>query len=125
MAQEQLGRHVIADFWGCRKLHIDKVKQVLRKAVEKCGATLLHLKAHAFDSQGVSAFALISESHISIHTWPEFEFVAIDIFTCGERVDPYKALEVLVDSFKPQAKHVLEVPRGDFENGWCDMVCGL
>jgi len=125
MAQEKLGKHVIADFWGCEEPHIDKIKQALKEAVEECGATLLHLKAHSFDPQGVSAFALISESHISIHTWPEFGFVAVDVFTCGEKVDPYKALEVLEDFFKPQAKYVLEIPRGDFENGWCDMVCGL
>jgi len=64
------------------------VRQALVSAAELAGATLIDVRTHAFEPQGITGFALLAESHISIHTWPEHRFAAVDAFTCGETTDP-------------------------------------
>ncbi len=107
------GSHLLADFWGACGLD-DKVliETALRDAVEACGATLLHIHLHRFTGNGgISGVAVLAESHISIHTWPERGFAALDIFMCGA-CDPYLALPVLRRHFKPETVQLSENKRG-------------
>jgi S-adenosylmethionine decarboxylase len=110
------GTHLLLELWGAENVtSLEKVKKALIESVNACGATLLEIKLHRFSpNQGISGIAIIKESHISIHTWPEFGYVAIDIFVCGE-VNPYKAIPVLKKIFKPKKMQLLELKRGILE----------
>jgi S-adenosylmethionine decarboxylase len=95
---EGIGRHCISDLYGCSHKKLDDesfIREALVQAAERSGATLLSLTSHKFQPQGVTALALLSESHISIHTWPELGYAAVDAFTCGTHTDPKKACEHL------------------------------
>lgn len=97
------GAHVLADLWGAERLDdIEYMEEALRKAIEVCGATLLHIHLHHFgEGCGVSGVAVLAESHISVHTWPERNFAAFDVFMCGD-CDPELALPVLQKYFNPE-----------------------
>lgn len=107
------GMHVLVDMWGAR--HLDDefaIRKALTRAAEACGATVLDSRFHRFtDSGGISGVLLLAESHISIHTWPERGFAAIDIFMCG-KCDPKDALPVIRHGFGPRKFHVFEQRRG-------------
>ena len=107
------GTHLLLEFWGAK--HLDDVKfieRTLAEAVKACGATLLEMMIHHFTpSGGVSGVAVIKESHLSIHTWPEFNYAALDIFTCGT-VDPHLAVAVLRKAFAPKSIQLTEQRRG-------------
>ena len=93
-----VGRHCIAELGGgCSHLLDDEayIRQALTEAAERSGATLLSISTHKFDPQGVTGVALLSESHISLHTWPEHGYVAADAFTCGSHCDPEVAIKHL------------------------------
>ena len=107
------GTHLIIDLWGATNLadpeHID---QVLREAAIATGATILHGHFHHFGpNSGVSGVLVLAESHVSIHTWPERDFAAVDIFMCGA-CDPYKAIPLLKAAFKPTFINLNEQRRG-------------
>jgi S-adenosylmethionine decarboxylase len=88
---EAVGRHCIAELYeGCpEKLNSESfIREALTEAAKRSGATLLSLTSHNFTPQGVTALALLSESHLSIHTWPELGYAAVDAFTCGAHTDP-------------------------------------
>ena len=88
---EAVGRHCIAELYdGCpEKLNSESfIREALTEAANRSGATLLSLISHNFTPQGVTALALLSESHLSIHTWPELGYAAVDAFTCGAHTDP-------------------------------------
>ncbi len=97
------GAHVLADLWGAERLDdIEFMEEAMRNAVEACGATLLHIHLHHFgEGCGVSGVAVLAESHISVHTWPERGFAAFDIFMCGA-CEPELALPVLQKYFNPE-----------------------
>ncbi|NKB22066.1 MAG: adenosylmethionine decarboxylase [Alphaproteobacteria bacterium] len=97
------GAHVLVDLWGVNHLDdIEYIEQALREAVDACNATLLHIHLHHFgDGCGVSGVAVLAESHISVHTWPERGFAAFDIFMCGA-CEPELALPVLQKLFEPE-----------------------
>ncbi|MDH3239764.1 MAG: adenosylmethionine decarboxylase [Alphaproteobacteria bacterium] len=107
------GTHILIDMWGAAHLtDIEVIRDALIRAVEACSATLLHIHLHHFgESGGVSGVAVLAESHISIHTWPERGFAAIDIFMCGA-CDPARALPILREVFHPEAFNVSETRRG-------------
>ena len=107
--------HVLAEFWGARHLDdVDVIEDAIRSAAETAGATVLHVHLHQFSSTGgVSGVAVLAESHISIHTWPERDFAAIDIFMCGA-CDPYKAVPVLRRALAPTSMQISEHKRGLF-----------
>ncbi|MCD6283939.1 adenosylmethionine decarboxylase [bacterium] len=107
------GRHIILDLWGARFTNNErKIKQVLKEAVSVAKSTLISIQTHKYSPHGFSAIALVSESHISIHTWPEYKYIAIDIFTCGEKTDPYAAVNVFKNTFKPKKVEIVEIKRG-------------
>ncbi len=107
------GSHVLADLWGaCNLADPVYMEKALREAVEVCGATLLHIHLHHFgEEQGVSGVAVLAESHISVHTWPERGFAAFDVFMCGA-CDPEKAIPVLRKYFLPKTMNVELHKRG-------------
>jgi S-adenosylmethionine decarboxylase len=108
-----LGRQLVIDAWGCRELNDERsVRSFLEESVKACKARLLSIDTHRFSPQGISGVAVIAESHISIHTWPEYGYAAIDVFTCGKDVEPYNAIEVIKKFFSPERMTVNEIKRG-------------
>lgn len=103
MTQDHLGQHLIADLYGCSHLaDAAVVERALRAGAEAGGATVLHVHVHGFgEGQGVTGVALLAESHISIHTWPEYGFAAVDLFLCGRQHNVPAALDALVRHFGP------------------------
>jgi S-adenosylmethionine decarboxylase len=89
-----------------------RIAQAFRDCVAACGATLLHIHTHKFSPQGVSGVAVLAESHISVHTWPEIGYGAFDVFMCGE-ADPWAAVGVLKRAFATEDVRVTELLRGD------------
>lgn len=107
------GTHLIVDLWGCERLDdIDHIDAAMRDAVEAANATLLHIHLHHFTpNDGVSGVAVLAESHISVHTWPERGYGAFDVFMCGD-ARPHEAIEVLRRAFRPDRVEVTEHLRG-------------
>ena len=98
-----LGYHVIAEYERCDKEKIDDevyVEKHMKKAAELAGATIVKTVFHKFAPQGVSGVVVIQESHFAIHTWPEHDYAAIDMFTCTDKMDFTKALEYLKEAFE-------------------------
>ena len=115
--QEFAGRHYIFDFWGASRLDdLELMEVALKKAVDECGATLLHIHLHHFTPNGgISGVAVLAESHISVHTWPERNFAAFDVFMCGD-AKPHLAIPVLQQAFNPAKTVVKEEKRGLVED---------
>jgi S-adenosylmethionine decarboxylase len=110
---EFAGTHLIIDFWDARHLDdVELMESVLLEGVGACGATLLHLHLHHFTpNYGISGVAVLAESHISVHTWPERNFAAFDIFMCGD-AKPELAIPILKNAFKPGRMIIAEQLRG-------------
>jgi S-adenosylmethionine decarboxylase len=107
------GAHLIVDLYEAERLDdIDHIEETLRRAVGAAGATLLHLHLHHFEPNGgVSGVAVLAESHISIHTWPENGFAALDVFMCGN-ANPDACVPVFRAGFKPKKIAVRDLLRG-------------
>jgi S-adenosylmethionine decarboxylase len=108
-----MGRHLILDLWEANGLNNEKViERALRDSVAAAGAMLLHIHLHRFEPNGgVSGVAVLAESHISIHSWPERRYAALDVFMCGG-CDPEKAVPVLRRAFTPKFIVLSELRRG-------------
>ncbi|HJV91229.1 MAG TPA: adenosylmethionine decarboxylase [Holophagaceae bacterium] len=116
---EALGRHMLVEFTGCdegRLADLDLITEAMLRAARAAGATVLTHRFHRFagpeGGQGVSGAVIISESHLAIHTWPEHAYAAVDLFTCGEHVDPMRAHAVLREALGAQADDTRIVSRG-------------
>jgi len=111
---EYNGTHCLADLFGCQGLDsLLCVEAVLRHAAAASGATLLDVRLHSFGAeQGVTGVALLAESHISIHTWPEHGYAAVDIFLCGNRHDVDAGLAALVSGLDAQRYEERRIARG-------------
>lgn len=107
------GLHVTVDLYGASNLgDIDLVESVMRECVSECGASLLHIYLHHFTpNNGVTGVAVLAESHISVHTWPEKDFAAFDIFMCGES-QPENSISILEARFCAKKIEVKVLPRG-------------
>jgi len=93
-----LGRHLIVEYCDCDRKALDDLEYLehhMNEAVRKSGATIVRSMFHRYNPQGVSGAVIIAESHISIHSWPEYGYAAVDFFTCGQSVDPTKAAEYM------------------------------
>jgi len=109
------GISCLVELYGCPPELLDDecfIEAKLRESVEHARATLLEQSTKRFHPQGVTAFALLAESHISIHTWPELGYAAIDVFTCGQRAMPERAIQFLVEALQPASHTVRRVERG-------------
>jgi S-adenosylmethionine decarboxylase len=102
------------EFWDCNDniWSLEKVEKALREATEKARVTLLEIVLKKFKPYGISAVALISESHFAVHTWPEERYIALDIYTCGKKAVPEAAVEVFKRCFQPRRMKILELERG-------------
>ena len=107
------GAHLIIDLYGAKKLDdIELIESTLRQCVEAANATLLHIHLHHFEPNGgISGVAVLAESHISIHSWPENGYAALDVFMCGD-ANPDACVPVLRKAFKPKRIAVSEILRG-------------
>jgi len=111
------GTHLIIDFRDAVNLdQVERIREALIEATRATNATLLHLHLHHFSQidgiSGVSGVAVLAESHLSIHTWPQYGYAALDLFMCGE-CNPYLAIPVLRRAFTPKAVKVQELMRGE------------
>ena len=111
-----IGTHVIAELYDCPRDLLDDerfVTQALREAVQRGLACLIKEVSHHFHPQGVTALGLLAESHISIHTWPEYGYAAADVFTCGSRANPEEACRYLVEAFRAKRYRLMKWRRGE------------
>jgi len=110
-----LGKHLLLELKDCDEEVLNDLsflKGILLAAASEAGATVLGESFHQFSPQGVSGVVMIAESHLVIHTWPEYGYAAVDIFTCGNSVQPERAAEVLVRKLGAKNHSTLEMPRG-------------
>ena len=110
-----LGKHLLLELKDCDKEVLDDIgfiKGVLLAAASECGATVLGESFHRFNPQGVSGVVVIAESHLFIHTWPEYGYAAADIFTCGNSVQPERAAEILIRKLGTESHSIIEIQRG-------------
>jgi S-adenosylmethionine decarboxylase len=112
---EVVGRHVIAELLGGNPNLLNDeryIRAILKEAAERAGGTVLDVTSHKFTPQGVTALALLSESHISIHTWPENSYAAVDVFTCGSHTNPQLACDFMKKSLECTGESVKVLERG-------------
>lgn len=110
-----LGRHLIVEYSDCDRGildNLDRLEADLKDAARKAGATIVRSVFHRYNPQGLSGVVVIAESHLSIHTWPEYGYAAVDFFTCGDSVDPYLAFEYMKTQLGARNAQVSEVKRG-------------
>lgn len=110
-----LGRHVLAEIYGCEfdiLNDIKKVETIMVNAALEAGAEVREFVFHKFSPQGVSGVVVISESHLAIHTWPELGYAAVDVFTCGDKVNPWDACNYLTECFCATHMAAKETERG-------------
>lgn len=110
-----VGAHLIGEFMGCSFDTLNdekKIKEAMLNASAAAKFTILDILIKKFDPQGVTALLLLSESHFSIHTWPELGYAAVDMFTCSKHSDPYEAFKVLMNYLKPKRYTTKEMARG-------------
>lgn len=112
-----LGKHLTVDMYGCSfdiLDNIEYIKTAMTTAVEESNLTLLDFSYYKFDPQGLTALALLAESHMSIHTYPELGYAAVDVFTCGDHIRPDRAVAILKNFLKPEKTKTTTIRRGDF-----------
>ena len=110
-----LGRHILVEFFGCSPEIMNQVSTIengMVSAAETAGATVINSTFHHFSPYGVSGVVVIQESHLAIHTWPEFQYAAVDLFTCGDEVNPWKSFDYLKKVFQASNYSAIEMRRG-------------
>jgi len=116
---QALGRHMLLELFDCDPEAIndlDFVKGAMVEAAKRAEATIVNVVFHAYSPHGISGAVIIAESHLAIHTWPEYGYAAVDIFTCGDTLQPQVAVDYLVEQFGAARTSVIELQRGVFLN---------
>jgi S-adenosylmethionine decarboxylase len=114
-----LGRHILAEFFNCDPQiinDVEKVEQYMKRAAIECGAAIVNSVFHTFNPHGISGVVVIAESHLAIHTWPEYSYAAVDVFTCGNSVDPWIATRTLQEYLRAESIKSIELNRGELKN---------
>lgn len=109
------GRHVIAELWGCEAdllNDLQRIERIMVSAALESGAEVREVAFHKFAPQGVSGVVIISESHLTIHSFPEHGYASVDVYTCGDRIDPKVACEYITRGLKATKREFIEIPRG-------------
>jgi S-adenosylmethionine decarboxylase len=117
MSMKLMGRHILAEIYGCDfdiLNNQEKIEEIMVNAALEAGAEVREYVFHKFSPQGISGVVVISESHLTIHTWPELGYAAVDVFTCGDRVDPWDACNYLSSRFNAKQLKAEETTRGIF-----------
>ncbi len=112
---DALGRHLLLELVDCEEgilNDLEGLREAMLAAATGAGATVMGNSFHRFDPHGVSGVVVIAESHLTIHTWPEYAYAAADIFTCGTTVEPARAAEVLVERLGARNHEITEISRG-------------
>jgi S-adenosylmethionine decarboxylase len=120
-----LGRHLLLELFDCDLESINNlegVKGALVEAARRAQATIIDVVFHEFNPFGISGVVVIAESHLSIHTWPEYRYAAVDIFSCGETLQPEVAANYLVEQFGAERTSVVDMQRGMFANAGARVV---
>jgi len=120
-----LGRHLLLELFDCDTESINNleaVKSSLIEAAKRAQATIVDVVFHEFNPFGISGVVVIAESHLSIHTWPEYRYAAVDVFSCGEVLQPEIAVNYLVEQFGAERASVVEMQRGVFVNAAAPIV---
>ncbi|NLK62041.1 MAG: S-adenosylmethionine decarboxylase proenzyme [Fusobacteria bacterium] len=115
MKTEQLGRHILVEYYNCNKEILkdhNLIEQHMKQAAIEAKATIVQSVFHHFNPWGVSGAVIIAESHLTIHTWPEYGYAAVDLFTCGDSVDPWIAFDYLQEALGSEKTETAEFPRG-------------
>lgn len=110
-----VGRHYIVELHGCdpdRLRYADDLREVLLHAAEEASATVVGFAFHQFRPEGASGVLLIAESHVALHTWPEHAYMAMDVFTCGEEMDPELAIDIVKEGVDADHVRVRTLERG-------------
>ena len=110
-----LGQHLLIELAGCESHSLNDtafVREAIVGAAQQGGATVIQTVMHQFNPQGVSGVVVIAESHITVHTWPEHGYAAGDVFSCSDKVDPYRIMELLVETFSAHKYQSAMVHRG-------------
>ncbi len=114
-----LGRHVLVEAYECNPEVLDNLQflqEAMVEAATRTGAEVVDVVFRKFQPYGVSGVVVISESHLAIHTWPEYGYAAIDLFTCGDTADPWKAFDYLTEVLESKKVTTLEVQRGQLKD---------
>jgi len=114
-----LGRHLLLELFDCELdaiNNLETVKGALIEAAKRAQATIVDVVFHEFNPFGISGVVVIAESHLSIHTWPEYRYAAVDVFSCGDVLQPEIAVGYLVEQFGAGRTSVVELQRGMFIN---------
>ena len=117
---QALGIQILVEFYECDKDILTDEKFIAKAMVDACieaKATVVTHTFHSFSPYGVSGVVVIAESHVAIHTWPEYGYAAVDIFTCGETIEPWKLFNFLQDALQSKHSSKMEMKRGLFETG--------
>lgn len=112
---DTMGRHVIAELWGCsaeRLNDMQSIERIMVNAALEAGAEVREVAFHKFAPQGVSGVVIISESHLTIHSFPEHGYASVDVYTCGDRIDPNVACDYITKWLGATRLEAIEVPRG-------------
>jgi len=115
---EALGRQILVEFYDCDNDKINDVEYIessILAATRASKATIISHNFHKFSPHGVSGVVVIAESHVSIHSWPEYDYAAVDIFTCGDTIDPWIIQEHLKEAFQSKNTSSMEMKRGMFK----------
>ena len=114
---QALGRQILIEFYDCDSevlTNRDRIRQYMLEAAHHAGATVISDTFHHFKPDGISGVVVIAESHISIHTWPEHRYAAVDVFTCGDSVDPWGVPHYLQEKLQAENVSSMEIKRGLF-----------
>ena len=117
---QALGIQILVEYYDCDPQILKDEAFISKAMIEACEigkATVVTSTFHSFSPFGVSGVVVIAESHVSIHTWPEYGYAAVDIFTCGETIEPWKLFHHLQAAFNSKHSSQMELKRGLFDNG--------
>ncbi len=112
---KSLGTHTIVELFDCSKRVLndpDYLEKTLVHAAERAGATVIKSAFHKFSPHGVTGIVLVAESHLSLHTWPEYGYSAVDIFTCGDKIDNIIAVDLIKEKLQARSISIIELRRG-------------
>ena len=125
--ESPFGKHILAEYFECECTYLDSeaaIRNLMLEAASRSGATIVGNIFHHFSPQGVSGVVVIAESHLAIHTWPEFRYASVDLFTCGTRVDPWIGFEYLIEKLQSKKWMSKEITRGTAEEELASSVRG-
>jgi S-adenosylmethionine decarboxylase proenzyme len=124
MMTSPFGKHILAEYFECECTYLDSepaIREVMLEAASISGSTIVGNIFHHFSPHGVTGVVVIAESHLAIHTWPEFRYASVDIFTCGTHLDPWAGFEYLKERLQSRKSLSKEIIRGTMDEGLLDV----